>query len=513
MGTGRLYDIWATCANTNKVVKLANGQIVNTVDIPNEGYGICVDKNNSVWVTNWAGNHYITKIVNGVVTKNIPTPSYPGNICVDKDNTVWFTCSAGVCKIVNDEIVKTIAVGTNPNNICADKNGVIWVTDAVVSGSVYKIVNDVVTKNISIGRNPSWIGADKNNIVWVTCNGSVYKIVNDTVLTSFGTVNGSAIDKNGDLWANGNAYEIAKISNGTISRYSFPLAGISSMCIDNNNVLWISASDGIPQLFSVINGGVTATYNTSYTLRNITTGMVFEILRTNKHLIQSGTSIKSFDGTAFTDIGTSPATDAMFETYGTGDLAGLTKDKLYTLTNPKILTKKTDSTNTSLKFTGSPLPKVVLSGGDITISSSVFYVDNFNISANVTGTATMRIAFSLDSGTTWNAYRNGALVSLNVQSNSDFKSKGLTPAELNAITSATWDTLIVEGNKKIRFGYYLEVANTTDVVETDILTMQVDMNGAWGLSKLNTDYEYWYASGDTLTVNLITNGDFRIALL
>ena len=304
------------------------------------------------------------------------------------------------------------------------------------------------------------------------------------------------INKNGEIvilsWGNGTPQD----------------SSITYFLVDSTNVLKV--------LKNCYRISMTASF--SYLENNDITGMQWELMyNQQKHLIQSGTSIKSFNGTAFTDVGSSPATDTMFETNGFSDFSNLTKDKLSTLTSPRILTKKSDSNSTNLKFTGTPLPKLILAGSDIQLSNSIAAVDNFTLSSNISATANMRIIYSTDSGTTWKTYKNSTESLVNINSLSGIKANGMTPAEFMAIGRTTWSSILLDTNnnpsKKIRFGYYLEVANTTDAVETDVLTMQIDVNGTWGFASLNVDYEFSYTDSSTAEVSLINSGDFRISLM
>ena len=235
----------------------------------------------------------------------------------------------------------------------------------------------------------------------------------------------------------------------------------------------------------------------------------------NLFLIQDGTSIKTWNGTALTDVGTAPATDTMFTSNGSSNLSGITKAILSTLSSPKVLLKRGDNVATSLKYTGTPLPKLVLSSGDITLSPSVSHVDSFNLSANIAATSAMRVIVSFDSGSTWRTYKDSIWKTVDHTKLSEVKANGLSVAEFNALDSANWTTQLLGdyGSKKVRFGYYMEVNSLTDYAESDILTMQVDMNGAWELSTLNTDYQFYYAQDKVISIALIANGDFRISVL
>lgn len=232
------------------------------------------------------------------------------------------------------------------------------------------------------------------------------------------------------------------------------------------------------------------------------------------YLLQSGSVIKSFNGTTFSNIGSEPITDAMFES-GFSDFTGLTKDKLATLSSPKLLLKKSESVTPSTKITGTPLPKLILANSDILLSGTVSSLDKFVLTANNSGTAVMKIIMSFDSGTTWKAYNASTSTWVTVDKNtlSDVKSKGNAISELNAISSGVWYDAVLNAGKKVRFGYYMEANATTDVVETDLLTMQVDMNGKWKMCSLDAEYSFGYTGTSSVQVKLLASGDYRITIV
>ena len=525
MGTGRGYDIWVANTGGGTISKIVNDVVVKTISTGGNPYNICMGRDNAIWVTDYASS-VVLKIVNDVIVKTISVGSYPYSICVDKNNAVWVThntAPGSVTKIVNDTVVKTISVGDSAYGICVDKNNAIWVAN-LSSCTISKIVNDVVVKTISTGSSsPFDICIDKNNTLWVgTYSSSVYKIVNDVVVKTINIgsrITGICIDKNSAIWVvNFSSGATSKIVNDVVVKtITTPVTTDGSpfdICVDMDNSIWVTIRASLGIVAKIVNDVVVKTINVDGSPQGISSGMELEILFPNKHLIQSGTSIKSFDGTTFTDVGSSPATDTMFENNGFSDFSNLTKDKLSTLTNPKILTKKTDSNNTSLKFTGTPLPKLILAGSDIQLSSSVARVDSFTLTGTQSTNASLRLIVSFDSGATWKTYKNSTWTTVDTSNIANVKNNGLTMAELLAIGGSIWSEVLIgaSGSKKLRFGYYLEVTSTSDVVETDALTMQVDMNGAWGVAELNTDYKFQYASDSTASVVLIANGDFRMSV-
>lgn len=88
---------------------------------------------------------------------------------------------------------------------------------------------------------------------------------------------------------------------------------------------------------------------------------------------------------------------------------------------------------------------------------------------------------------------------------------GIKPSEISTLTSADWDKLIKKPNVEgIGFAYYLEQGDFNDVVEVDKISLNVDMVGSWANAKVGTDYDYEYPSNKSLSVTLLSNGDYKI---
>ena len=92
---------------------------------------------------------------------------------------------------------------------------------------------------------------------------------------------------------------------------------------------------------------------------------------------------------------------------------------------------------------------------------------------------------------------------------SDIKNDGNTPTEINSISSADWDKFI-NGANGIAFEYFLSITDETDKLNTDKLSMQVDMKGTWQSALKGTDFNYGYSANDQLKVTLLTDGSYKI---
>lgn len=228
-----------------------------------------------------------------------------------------------------------------------------------------------------------------------------------------------------------------------------------------------------------------------------------------KHLIQDGTDIKKYDANGWTTVGQAPVTESMFTANGMTDLSVITDATLALLssTTPQILTYKATVPYETLRAI--PKPKLVLASGDITMSAWAS-VTAGTVTTSLVNTGVVGLITSVDGGKTWKAWNGTAWVTVDVTSLSAVKAAAMTPAVFNAITAAQWKTLLGDTPATIRFGYYLEQADTLSNAATDLLTLTVTMTGEWGSGTLSTDFSYYYADNETLTVKVFTNGDFKV---
>lgn len=87
------------------------------------------------------------------------------------------------------------------------------------------------------------------------------------------------------------------------------------------------------------------------------------------------------------------------------------------------------------------------------------------------------------------------------------KASGIEAAQLADIPRPAWDVL---GAEKIGFAYLLSVEHSSDTCAVDELALQIDMKGRWEKAVHREDYTYGYAGNDTLRVELLTDGSYKI---
>lgn len=227
--------------------------------------------------------------------------------------------------------------------------------------------------------------------------------------------------------------------------------------------------------------------------------LLVESLFTTKYLVEDGTDIKYHDGTNWVTVGLSPVTQLMFNDYGMEDLSSIASNAgTLTSTNPKVLiNSNTDLTNLTVGY--EPDETLVLANGDILLND-ISNIDNFNLTA----TGDVGIIVSADSGVSWKAFSQvtSEWVDVDITDDLAVQNLAMTITEFNALTTE-WNNLIT--NNTVRFGYLLKTSS--DLV--DELTVQVDMQGEWGMSIPGTDYTYAY-NNEGLKVSLLTDGSYKI---
>lgn len=230
-----------------------------------------------VWVLNW--DRYTSTVTKIDVTtgQTIGTYNTGGasnrQVAVDvKNNRVWVTHydtnNIGKLDATTGQLLQVIPVGVNPYGIAVDKNGDVF----VVNNSCYYGGHDVWKLDGSTGaviwkryvfQWPQTVAIDKNGDAWISTAtewGRTAKLRgSDGALLAIywggGTVNGNAIDLDGNIWrTDGGAKKVYKHS---ATDWSI-LAAISnieawSLTVDQNGNIWvpcykrlvkIKASDG-----------------------------------------------------------------------------------------------------------------------------------------------------------------------------------------------------------------------------------------------------------------------------
>ena len=179
-----------------------------------------------------------------------------------------------------------------------------------------------------------------------------------------------------------------------------------------------------------------------------------------------------------------------------------TEAQLKALGKVKILVDDDYDTKHKIKMTAVPNDQTVVPKKLIS-TKSIENIDWVTISSTVGNNTVLKIAVTKDlskyysfNGTDWVEV-------------SDIKNDGNTPTEINSISSKNWGKFI-NGANGIAFEYFLSITDETDTLNTDKLSMQVDMKGTWQSALKGTDFNYGYSANDQLKVTLLTDGSYKI---
>lgn len=174
-------------------------------------------------------------------------------------------------------------------------------------------------------------------------------------------------------------------------------------------------------------------------------------------------------------------------------------------TTPKLLLASIDKTKRNIAITAKPPSMLVFPTKDIDLAN-IEGIDSVSISLTGSG-GIAKIITSFDGGLNWEVFRNGAWVKIQATKET-VRNLGMTQAELRAVPSTEWNSK--NKKRKIRFAYYLEYDSVASDLGFDKLSMIVDLKGTFKKAIHGTDYDYGYKNNTTLSVDIRTNGTYKI---
>lgn len=191
-------------------------------------------------------------------------------------------------------------------------------------------------------------------------------------------------------------------------------------------------------------------------------------IQTNlKYLMVDESDIKNWDtaSSSYVKVSELPLTADKFQTYG---------DDTYHKERTGII-----STSPVLKIwsslVGMPVPKItqtikpksIIVNMKDDISFSEAYINDITnavVTLDNTGSGIINFIVSIDSGVSWKAWNGSSWGLVDITNMQDVKSKGMSVSVIQGITEAQWTSLDLS-NKKIRFAWYMEITESTDVLK------------------------------------------------
>ena len=166
----------------------------------------------------------------------------------------------------------------------------------------------------------------------------------------------------------------------------------------------------------------------------------------------------------------------------------------------RVLTDDTSSAN--VKVTGQPKPQTIEPTSLIN-TGAVSTVQSINITNTITD-ATVKFAITTDL-TTYKVYdaTQGAWVT-----STNIEEDGMSIAQINALTPQILALLDVSNGVAFKQCFIGTSENAS--AELSEISAVVDIDGSWSQSVHGTDYSVSYPNKTTMSVRLLTNGDYII---
>lgn len=166
----------------------------------------------------------------------------------------------------------------------------------------------------------------------------------------------------------------------------------------------------------------------------------------------------------------------------------------------------TDDTTPTLVVSGSCLPNTVIAKSDIDLTG-ILSLSQIIWTTSISGSGILNLAISVDGALTWKSFNGITWNTLNINNLSDFKTNGMTPSMVNELTKAQLESLRGT-SEKIRFAYYIEKVNISDIANNDAILLTVDMEGSDRIAP-QSDFSYTLGSDmKTIIYTINTSGTY-----
>ena len=166
----------------------------------------------------------------------------------------------------------------------------------------------------------------------------------------------------------------------------------------------------------------------------------------------------------------------------------------------RVLTDDTSSSN--VKVTGQPKPQTIEPTSLIN-TGAVSTVQSINITNTITD-ATVKFAITTDLTTykVYDATEGDWVISNNIEED------GMSIAQINALTPEILALLDISNG--IAFKQCFIATSENASAELSEISAVVDIDGSWSQSVHGNDYSVSYPNKTTMSVRLLTNGDYII---
>ncbi|HEY9722557.1 MAG TPA: NHL repeat-containing protein [Oscillatoriaceae cyanobacterium] len=258
--------LWVTNQHDSRLSEYTtSGQLIASDTMGSQPRGVAIDPSDgAVWVANFAFAGDVRKILGSQIAGPYAVGFLPGGVAVDGQHRVWTANLFGgnvSCLTASGTAVSgsPFFVGGEPSGLAVDPgSGDVWVTDTQ-NNDVFKISSaGVVSGPFSVGAGPGGVAVDANHDVWVANNsaGTVSHLHADGSLVGTTTVGGGltaiGVDPlDGGIWVLISSTDYAaklKPDGSIVGSYSTGGVFPSTLAFDQEHHVWIAGGGSLAEL-------------------------------------------------------------------------------------------------------------------------------------------------------------------------------------------------------------------------------------------------------------------------
>ena len=181
-----------------------------------------------------------------------------------------------------------------------------------------------------------------------------------------------------------------------------------------------------------------------------------------------------------------------------------TTDEYIDFSTFKSIEKIDTSDATKTVITAVPQDQVIVAKGLLPLTG-IKSLDSVKLKNTTTGSAVIKVAVT-NNLKDYYTYNAGTFSAIDITNKSDFLTNGILPTTLESITDSEWKSFGTD----IGFAYILSQTVSTESCYIDSLEMLMTLSGSWWKAIHGTDYDYGYISNNTLEVDLLKDGSYKI---
>lgn len=191
---------------------------------------------------------------------------------------------------------------------------------------------------------------------------------------------------------------------------------------------------------------------------------------TTKYLILEDGIIKSYINGQWIEVGIEPVNYTMFASFGMDsltDLNGIALSQLASDTlNLLVYTSVSNQSSLTLTLSCIPYTQVLIPTSELNYKGAL---QSLTLTTTESDNGKIRCAVSRDRGQTWMSYKYGSWFDIDINYNAEFLSFGMTPTELNNISTTEWSNFTPTNS--LRIAFLLDITSLADTTIINSLSL------------------------------------------